>query len=146
MVVSLQYRGSSLQIQLNSCRTFYRLENLAKLSRIGFMRSLHGVLTWPIFSLTSGSMISDLVRQGISPKTVIDVGANIGQFAVAASKLFGGEGVSVHSFEPNPDCVPILRRIVTSRSGVSVHTVAVGECPNLAALNISSHSHSSELV
>jgi hypothetical protein len=35
-------------------------------------------------------MILSLKRQGISPKTVIDVGANVGQFAVACKKMFPG--------------------------------------------------------
>jgi hypothetical protein len=52
--------------------------------------------TWPKFSATSYFMVSRLARQGVRPRTVLDVGANVAQFAVALEKLF--PGARVHSF------------------------------------------------
>lgn len=89
-------------------------------------------------------MISDLVRQGVLPSTVIDVGANVGQFAVASAKLF--PNVSVHSFEPNPDCVAALRKNVMSLGKVSVYPVALGESEGEVAFHVNSHSHSSSIL
>ena len=102
------------------------------------------VIFWPKFSVTSFKMISDLVRQGVLPKTVIDVGANVGQFAVASSKLF--PNVSVHSFEPNPNCVALLRKHVGSLGNVMVHPIALGDIEGEAAFHVNSHSHSSSIL
>src|SRR6266850_5754882 len=84
----------------------------------------YALLTWPKFSLTSFHMVSSLKRQGIDPKAVIDVGANVGQFAVACAKIF--PGIAVHSFEPIPHCLKQLDSNV-ARLGVRVYPVALGE-------------------
>ena len=41
-------------------------------------RAIRAIATWPLFSVTSFKMVSALARQGILPRTVIDVGANAG--------------------------------------------------------------------
>ena len=101
-------------------------------------------LTWPKLSVTSFKMISGLVRQEILPKTVIDVGANVGQFAVASAKLFSD--VTVYSFEPNPDCVAALRKNVSSLDNVVVYPVALGDEERELAFHVNSHSHSSSFL
>src|SRR5712672_3596079 len=85
----------------------------------------YALLTWPKFSLTSFHMVSSLKRQGIEPKAVIDVGANVGQFAVACAKMFPGG--AVHSFEPLPHCFKQLRGHVAGLDRVRVYPVALGE-------------------
>lgn len=114
------------------------------------LRFLHDVgaikalISWPKFSLTSYVMLSSLVKQGILPRTVIDVGANVGQFAVAAIKLF--PDVQVHSFEPQPDCVARLREHVTKLSNVTVYAFALGEREDEVTFHINSHNHSSSIL
>lgn len=105
---------------------------------------LHSVLLWPKFSVTSFKMISDLARQGVLPKTVIDVGANVGQFAVASAKLF--PNVYVHSFEPNPECVVLLSKHVASLGNVSVYPIALGDEAGELDFHVNSHSHSSSIL
>jgi FkbM family methyltransferase len=105
---------------------------------------LWAFLTWPKFSFTSHRMVSDLRAQGIQPRTVLDVGANVGQFAVAASCLF--DAAAVHCFEPALDCVTRLRRNVAKLSNVTVHPVALGEIPGEATFYFNSHSHSSSTL
>lgn len=102
------------------------------------------LLSWPKFSATSFTMISHLVRQGVLPRTIIDVGANVGQFAVASAKLF--PNASVHSFEPNPRCVAELCKNVASLGRVSVYPIALGESEGEVAFHINSHSHSSSIL
>jgi FkbM family methyltransferase len=53
------------------------------------------------------------------------VGANVGQFAVAAAKLF--PDARVYSFEPNPEVVPKLRATVYSLPNVTVHEFGLGD-------------------
>ena len=50
--------------------------------------ALWAALRWPKFSLSAYQIITRAKMLGVLPKAVIDVGANIGQFSVAASKLF----------------------------------------------------------
>lgn len=101
-------------------------------------------LNWPKFSITSFNMISALRTQGIYPKTVIDVGANVGQFAVATAKIFSG--VSVHSFEPNPECVSALQKNIASLPNVLVYPLALGEAEGEVSFHVNSHSHSSSIL
>lgn len=99
---------------------------------------------WPRFSLTSYRMVSSLAKQNIVPRTVIDVGANAGQFAIASAKLF--PDVAVHSFEPNPDCAATLQRNVASLKNVQVYPLALGDEKGEAAFHVNSHSHSSSIL
>jgi FkbM family methyltransferase len=84
------------------------------------------------------------MRQGIRPKTVIDVGANVGQFAVACKKIF--LGATVHSFEPLPDCVVKLKQNLATFRGVRVYPIALGERSGEVVFHVNSHSHSSSIL
>lgn len=86
--------------------------------------AVKALATWPKFSIASYSVISPLSKQGILPRTVVDVGSNVGQFAVACVKLF--PEATVHSFEPVPECVVELRRNVSGLN-VTVYPFALGE-------------------
>jgi FkbM family methyltransferase len=108
------------------------------------LRALRSLLTWSFFSVTSYQMISGLVKQGISPKTVIDVGANVGQFTVAAANLFNPE--QIHTFEPLPDCLQKLQKHVANLSSVKVYPTALGDRISTVSFNINSHRHSSSIL
>lgn len=105
---------------------------------------VYAALTWPKLSLTSFAMVSGLAKQGLLPKSVIDVGANVGQFAVAAAKIF--PDVKVHSFEPNPACAQTLVKNVNSLSNVTVHQLALGDSEGEVSFHVNSHSHSSSIL
>ena len=102
------------------------------------------LLTWPHFSLTSFKMTLDLRRQGITPKTVIDVGANAGQFAVAAANIF--TGVAIHSFEPDPATAKRLRDSVDGLPNVTVYPIGLDAAEGTAELHVNAHSHSSSML
>lgn len=70
-------------------------------------------------------LIADLVRPG---DTVVDVGANIGYYALMFSSLVGARG-QVLCFEPEPNNLIELRRNVSSNklANVKVIEAAVGE-------------------
>jgi FkbM family methyltransferase len=101
-------------------------------------------LTWPKFSLTSFKMTLDLKRQGIAPKTVIDVGANVGQFAVAAAKQF--PGTRIFSFEPVPATVNELRNTLAGVKDVTIYPLALGESEGEIAFNVNAVSHASSAL
>jgi len=104
----------------------------------------YAFLSWSKFSFTSYRMVFSLKRQGIVPKAVIDVGANIGQFTVACANLF--PGVTIHSFEPQPACVEGLKRNVRRFSGVRIYSAALGETPGDVGFHVNSHNHSSSIL
>jgi len=89
-------------------------------------------------------MLSALKQQDIKPKTVIDVGANIGQFAVASAKIF--PDVSVHSFEPQPNCVTHLQKNVKRLGNVKIHPFALGDAEGEVEFHVNQHSHSSSIL
>lgn len=106
--------------------------------------ALKALLRWPKFSVTSFFMVTRLLRQGVTPRTVIDVGANVGQFAVASAKLF--TGARVHSFEPVPGCVAELRKNVARLEGIRVYPLALGEAVGEARLRVNSYTHASSFL
>ena len=78
------------------------------------------------------------------PKTVIDVGANVGQFAIAAAKLF--PEAHIHSFEPQPECVARLTRNTRALSNITVYPLALGESEGEAMFQLNTHSHSGSFL
>jgi len=67
---------------------------------------------------------SRLIRPG---DTVFDIGANIGIMTVLMAKLTGSSG-HVHSFEPNPSLVRLLRQVIerNALANVKLHAFALG--------------------
>lgn len=108
------------------------------------LRSVPALLTWPKFSVTSFKMVSGLDRQGVSPGTVLDAGANVGQFAIASAKLF--PDVWVHSFEPVPVCFEKLRQNVSCLGNVAVYHLALGKNEGKVPLYVNSYSHASSVL
>ena len=72
--------------------------------------------------------------------TVLDVGANIGTFAIRLAKRVGSRG-HVHCFEPCPPHVQKLRANVqiNSLDNVSVHEVALSDSPGLLHMTVPTH-------
>lgn len=114
------------------------------LSLVKDASSVKALITWPKFSITSYQMVSCLAKQSILPKTVIDVGANVGQFTIAASKIF--DDIRVHSFEPIPSCFKELQKNVSNLGNVAVYPFALGECEAKVTFHVNSHSQSSSLL
>ncbi len=83
------------------------------------------------YDLSTQLLISDLLRSG---DCVIDVGANRGMFALAASRLVGDTG-QVICCEPNPDCFNILEREIWANS-----------ISNITVMKVGLGSHDEELV
>lgn len=100
---------------------------------------------WPVFSVTSSVMVLKLKRQGIVPGTVLDVGANVGQFSTACAEMF--PGVRIVAFEPLPECFARLSRIAARHPNFSARRMALGDRPQAAAsFHRNRHSHSSSML
>lgn len=111
---------------------------------LGSPAALHAIVTWPKFSITSYFLVRSLVAQDISPRTVIDVGGNVGQFAVASAKLLPDP--RIYSFEPHPDCFRELQKNVRTLANVSTFQLALGHKEDLVEFHMNSHTHSSSVL
>jgi FkbM family methyltransferase len=89
-------------------------------------------------------MLTRLARQGVTARSVIDVGANKGQFTIAACNILRPD--LVHSFEPIPTVAHKLRQNCAAYPQVQVHELALGAVNGSAVININSHSQSSSLL
>lgn len=107
----------------------------------GFFKA---VLLWPRFSLASFVIVSRLIKSGIRPNTILDLGANQGQFAIASAKIFG-ESTEIISFEPDPSVAKILQKNVKGLP-VEVKVCAVGSLPGTGDLFVNSDSQVSSLL
>lgn len=76
-------------------------------------------------SLAAFRLVEGLAAEGLAFATVIDVGANAGQFSRAA--LGRWPDASVIAFEPLPDAADTLRRALAAFPSAEVHANAVGE-------------------
>lgn len=119
------------------------MNKLTSLGSLGFA-GLAAAATWPCFSVTSFNMLRKLVLQGISARTVIDVGANVGQFAVASSRFLNPE--TIHSFEPEPETHARLAKHLSRVPGAKAINKALGDAPGQLPLHRNSHRHSSSLL
>jgi FkbM family methyltransferase len=99
---------------------------------------------WPVFSLTSFTMVRQLRDQGLRPTMVIDVGANRGQFTVAACELL--RPAVVHSFEPLPDAGEKLAQACGRYPQVTIHRIGLGSAPTSQTLHVNAHSQSSSFL
>ena len=85
---------------------------------------LKALLTWPKFSFASYMINYRLKNSNVEPKTIVDVGANVGQFAVAASKFFNQS--MIISIEPDPMVSKELKKNLRGHLNFEVITCAVG--------------------
>ena len=102
------------------------------------------LISWPVFSVTSYRMLSGLSKQGICPNTIFDVGANVGQFAVAGAKIF--PKATVYSFEPQPESIDRLKANTKNTENIVVFPLALGDQKGEVSFFVNTHSHSSSIL
>lgn len=75
--------------------------------------------------------------------TVIDIGANRGQFALAARAI---SGAKVISFEPLPEVAAIFQKVFADDPAVKLHVAAIGEKAEKKLIHLSARDDSSSLL
>jgi len=75
--------------------------------------------------------------------TVLDVGANVGQYAGELRHF--GYGGTIHSFEPLSDAFRILNEAAKGDARWHTHQMALGSAPGEGEINVSRNSYSSSL-
>ena len=84
------------------------------------------------------------VLSGIDCRTVVDIGANRGQFALVARQC--QPLARVFSFEPLPGAAAKFRAVFASDDRVTLHEVAIGPVSGNATLHVSERDDSSSLL
>lgn len=77
-------------------------------------------------------------------KTVVDIGANRGQFALAARQW--APKARVISFEPLPHAADIFKKVFADDPDVKLHEAAIGNCPGKKLIHLSARDDSSSLL
>jgi len=80
--------------------------------------------------------------KGLNPKTLIDVGANKGQFSLVARYLF--PDIQIHAFEPLERERRLLGSVV--RPPIQIHSAALGATPGKTNFYVTSRADSSSLL
>jgi FkbM family methyltransferase len=75
--------------------------------------------------------------------TVVDIGANRGQFALAARAI---SGAKVVSFEPLPEVAAIFQKVFFDDPAVKLHVAAIGEKAEKKLIHLSARDDSSSLL
>jgi len=78
------------------------------------------------------------------PNTVLDIGANEGQFATLTRKLL--PGVQIHSFEPLKCCLDVLHNAAGSLQPIDIHPFALGSKSGSTIIHRNGFSPSSSLL
>jgi FkbM family methyltransferase len=85
-----------------------------------------------------------VVLQRLDCKTIVDVGANRGQFALAARHSF--PSATIFSFEPLDEPAAKFRRVFSSDSKVILHDTAIGPKKANCVMHVSGRDDSSSLL
>jgi FkbM family methyltransferase len=77
-------------------------------------------------------------------RCLVDIGANRGQFALAAHRYF--PAARIISFEPLPGPADVFRRVFSSSREVTLHQAAVGASAGKATMHVAARDDSSSLL
>ena len=102
-------------------------------------------------SVLRPAFLQNLVMAGVEHKavlrrtlsTVVDIGANRGQFALAARAF---SGANVISFEPLPSVAEIFTKVFSGDPSVKLHVAAIGEKTEKKLIHLSARDDSSSLL
>ena len=106
--------------------------------------ALRSALTWKKFSLAAYQILLRLNEAGVKPATVIDIGANVGQFSVAAGHLL--PAAVIHPVEPDPATAERLRDNLPARIASNIVVSAIGDRIGSVDFQVNSDSQVSSVL
>jgi len=120
----------------------------AKLFRLLRLLEVPGALSaafrWRKFSLAAYEIVGRLGHAGVMPATVIDVGANEGQFSTAAAMRF--PSADIYPIEPDKKTAVLLRKNLPSRVAQNILVTAVGERNGNVTFHVNADSQVSSIL
>lgn len=98
------------------------------------------------------------LRAGVSPshehramlevlgpvRTVVDVGANVGQFTLIALRTL--PGATIHAFEPLPEAACQFERVTSGQDRARLHRLALGAVETTLPIHVTARADSSSLL
>jgi FkbM family methyltransferase len=114
---------------------------------VGIMLSPGGtraIVRWKPFSVTAFGMLRALRALGLEPATIIDAGANVGQFARAAAETF--PRARIIAFEPLPEVAHELALNLHDRVEVDVRAQALGSFDGTVTFHRNDYSPASSVL
>ena len=99
---------------------------------------------WKPFSVTAFGMLRALRALDLEPRTIIDAGANVGQFARAATETF--PRARVIAFEPLPGVANTLRANLRDRLQVEVRAQGLGSTDGATTIHRNRYSPASSML
>lgn len=97
-----------------------------------------------LFNGTAAGIEHEDVLKNIECKTIVDIGANKGQFALAARKYF--PNAKIYSFEPLLHPAEIFEKVFESDSNVKLFRYAVSDTSGETEIHLSRREDSSSLL
>jgi FkbM family methyltransferase len=140
-VTGRRQRGRARVVRTEGLRFIERSSRLAEelLTPGGF----HALRRWRPRSVSAFRLVVALRELALQPVTVLDVGANIGQFARAAWETW--PLARIVAFEPLPEAAAVLRKTLDPAGGHRVDEVALGDFDGTVPFH-SHHYHLSSSV
>lgn len=96
------------------------------------------------YSISSHRIVRGIAVHCNDLRTIIDVGANQGQFALASTKEF--PQANIISFEPLPEQYEKFKFNLKKFKNVEIHNVALGNEPGIIDFYRNEHSHASSAL
>ena len=93
---------------------------------------------------TAAAVEHEALLRRLAPATVIDVGANKGQFALAARRAL--PDATLHAFEVLPGPLATLRRNFDGDASFTAHALALSDAAGEATFHVASREDSSSLL
>lgn len=119
-----------------------KISNLCKILQIN--GGLRLKFTEAAFNLGDLSVCDRLKKAGVTPASIWDVGANIGQFALSAATVW--PDVPVFSFEPVPAAFCSLEKLAARFRSIRPFHIALGAQAGSATMHITNSTQSSSLL
>lgn len=113
---------------------------LKKFCQILFDLSLVSAL----FKGVAAGMEHSMVLKSLDCDYIVDVGANRGQFALAARKVF--PNASIHSFEPLVEPLHIFKKVFNGDPNITLYPYAVGREKMISIIHVTKDDDSSSLL
>lgn len=122
------------------------MKYLEKLNTLNFYLSNPKFIKWRKYEFNHNAYLNlnKSWLQKYKFDTVLDIGANLGQSAIALSYAFPGS--VIHSFEPIPECFKILKEVSNQLPNVTVNNFALGEEKGEYSFRLNEYSASSSLL
>lgn len=96
------------------------------------------------YSISSYRILEGIGLHCKNIETIIDVGANQGQFALASSRKY--PNANIISFEPLPELFEVFKRNLKNKEKVKIHNIALGNERGVIDFYRNEHSHASSAL